>query len=159
MIILLEGPDGAGKTTLADQITAAAMKVRRWHFGAPANDAEAFDYYKAYAVAIRECEPDAINIFDRSWYSDMVYGPVIRNRLEMTREHADMLSAMCVANSGGMVIYCTAPLKTLWSRCRAKGEDQVTSYEMLSAVADKYNKVMHEVAYLPVIRYDTAVRW
>lgn len=160
MIILVEGPDGAGKSTLVDKIAAASRNARKWHFGAPINDQAAFDYYKCYAVAIKECTPDTVNIFDRSWYSDMVYGPIMRQRIEMTQEHADMLSAMCVASGGGLVVYCTAPIKTLWSRCRQRGETYVNSYETLSKLANEYTNVMKNcVTYLPVIRYDTAARW
>ena len=160
MIVIVEGPDGAGKTTLIDQLEQGSRDAIYHHFGAPANDEEAFNYYKKYAEAINNCRPEALNIFDRSWYSDMVYGPVMRGRHEMTQEHADMLAAMVVANSGGMVIYCTAPVKNLWARCRARGEEYVTEYEQLKAIAERYADVMkHCVRYLPVVRYDTAARW
>lgn len=160
MIVIVEGPDGAGKTTLIEQLKQGSRNAVYHHFGAPASDEEAFDYYKTYAAAINSCTPDVLNIFDRSWYSDMVYGPVMRGRLEMSREHADMLAAMVVANGGGMVIYCTAPLKVLWSRCRTRGEEYVTKYEQLKDIAERYADVMRNcVRYLPVVRYDTSARW
>lgn len=160
MIIIVEGPDGAGKSTLIRNIAQGARMSTYTHFGAPESDEDAFGYYKKYAAAIKQCKPEVINIFDRSWYSDMVYGPIMRSREEMTQEHADMLSSMVVAAGGGIVVYCTAPVKTLWSRCRQRGETYIDSQATLSKISQKYAEVMRsKVMYLPVIRYDTAMRW
>ncbi len=158
MIYIIEGPDGAGKTTLVEQIKKSHMNARVLHFGAPATPEAADKYYEVYAKAISEKQPDEVLIFDRSWYSDMVYGPVMRGRLEMTQAHADMLSAMVVANGGGIVVYCTAPIKVLWARCTRRGEAYITTREKLVDIAKGYAEVMkHNVRFLPVVRYDTSV--
>ena len=160
MIYIIEGPDGAGKTTLVEQIKKSHMNTKVLHFGAPQTPEEADNYYKVYAAAINAMRDDEVLIFDRSWYSDMVYGPVMRNRQEMTQEHADMLSAMVVARGGGIIIYCTAPIKVLWSRCQRRGETYLQNQAQLQAIAVGYSKVMAEnVRFLPVVRYDTAARW
>ena len=160
MIYIIEGPDGAGKTTLVEQIKKSHMNAKVLHFGAPQTPEEADNYYKVYAEAISAKRDDEVLIFDRSWYSDMVYGPVMRNRQEMTQEHADMLSAMVVACGGGIIIYCTAPIKVLWARCQRRGETYLQNQAQLQAIATGYSKVMAEnVRFLPVVRYDTAARW
>lgn len=160
MIYIIEGPDGAGKTTLVEQIKKSHMNAKVLHFGAPQTPEEADNYYKIYAEAINAKCDDEVLIFDRSWYSDMVYGPVMRNRQEMTQEHADMLSAMVVARGGGIIIYCTAPIKVLWARCQRRGETYLQNQAQLQAIAIGYSKVMAEnVRFLPVVRYDTAARW
>lgn len=160
MIYIIEGPDGAGKTTLVEQIKKSHMNAKVLHFGAPQTPEEADNYYKVYAEAINAMRDDEVLIFDRSWYSDMVYGPVMRNRHEMTQEHADMLSAMVVARGGGIIIYCTAPIKVLWSRCQRRGETYLQNQAQLQAISIGYRKVMAEnVRFLPVVRYDTAARW
>ena len=160
MIYIIEGPDGAGKTTLVEQIKKSHMNAKVLHFGAPQTPEEADNYYKVYVEAINAKRDDEVLIFDRSWYSDMVYGRVMRNRHEMTQEHADMLSAMVVARGGGIIIYCTAPIKVLWSRCQRRGETYLQNQAQLQAIAVGYSKVMAEnVRFLPVVRYDTAARW
>lgn len=160
MIYIIEGPDGAGKTTLVEQIKKSHMNAKVLHFGAPQTPEEADNYYKVYAEAINAKRDDEVLIFDRSWYSDMVYGPVMRNRQEMSQEHADMLSAMVVACGGGIIIYCTAPIKVLWARCQRRGETYLQNQAQLQAIATGYSKVMAEnVRFLPVVRYDTAARW
>lgn len=160
MIYIVEGPDGAGKTTLVEKILKSNRNARLMHFGAPKNDEDAFAYYKVYAQAIASKQEDEVLVFDRSWYSDMVYGPVMRNRQEMTQEHADMLSAMVVASGGGSIIYCTAPIKTLWSRCTRRGETYIQNQTQLQQISRAYAEIMeNHVKYLPVVRYDTAARW
>lgn len=158
MIYIIEGPDGAGKTTLVEQIRKSNYNAVVKHFGAPQTPEEADNYYKVYAEAINAKSDDEVLIFDRSWYSDMVYGPVMRGRLEMTQAHADMLSAMVVASGGGIVIYCTAPIKILWARCTRRGEAYITTREKLADIAKGYAEVMkNNVRFLPVVRYDTSV--
>ena len=160
MIYIIEGRDGAGKTTLVEQIRKANYNAAVKHFGAPQTLEEADNYYKVYAEAINAKRDDEVLIFDRSWYSDMVYGPVMRNRQEMSQEHADMLSAMVVARGGGIIIYCTAPIKVLWARCQRRGETYLQNQAQLQAISIGYSKVMAEnVRFLPVVRYDTAARW
>lgn len=160
MIYIVEGPDGSGKTTLVKKIQESNRNVRVMHFGAPTTDEEALNYYKVYAKAIASKDENEVLVFDRSWYSDMVYGPVMRNREEMSQEHADMLSAMVVASGGGIIIYCTAPIKTLWSRCMHRGETYIESQVQLQQISVGYANIMEKyVKYLPVVRYDTAARW
>lgn len=157
MIFIIEGPDGAGKTTLVNQLKQALPQAKVEHFGAPETDDDAFNYWQKYAWAIKDVQPGETVIFDRSWYSDLVYGPIMRDRQEMSQAHADMLSAMVVASGGGIIIYCNAPVKVLWSRCKARGETYITSQELLGRIAVLYGTVMSKyVSYLPVIPYNTA---
>ena len=139
MIYIIEGPDGAGKTTLVEQICKSNYNAVVKHFGAPQTPEEADNYYKVYVEAINAKRDDEVLIFDRSWYSDMVYGPVMRNRHEMTQEHADMLSAMVVARGGGIIIYCTAPIKVLWARCQRRGETYLQNQAQLQAISIGYS--------------------
>lgn len=160
MIYIIEGPDGAGKTTLAEKIVKATPHARIVHFGAPATDAEAFNYWETYAKALEAVGEGETVIIDRCWISDLVYGPVMRNRVEMTPMMAAMLNSMVVAHGGGLIIYCTAPTKILWSRCKKRGETYVKTMEKLHALNITYASVMHDIIrmdILPVLRIDTSV--
>ena len=159
MIIIVEGPDGAGKTTTIQELLKSHPGSISRHFGNPKTEEEAFDYYKVYAQAIKEADPTKVTIFDRSWYSDLVYGPVIRNVQEMSYLHAEMLEALVISNGGGFVVYCTAPLSVLWSRCKKRGETYIQNIEQLGKISEAYKKVFSTKCNLPVIRFDTAARW
>jgi len=157
MIIIVEGPDGAGKSTLIQQLLASHPGSTMKHFGAPKNDDESYNYWQVYMDAINEADPTKLTIFDRSWYSDLVYAPVMRNRDEMDLRHVKLLEAFVVSHGGGYVIYLTATLNVLWKRCTVRGEHYVKTKEQLIALAQGYSDVFANVCTLPVVRYDTTL--
>lgn len=159
MIIIVEGPDGAGKSTLIDKLMKSHPGSSYKHFSNPKTDEEAYGYWKVYAQAIEETDPNKVTVFDRSWYSDVVYGPIFRDRLEMDPMHVKMLESLVQTHGGGHVIYCTAPVNVLWARCQRRGEKFVLSKDKLAEVAKSYGNVMATQCSLPVARYDTSVQW
>lgn len=158
MIYLIDGPDGSGKTTLAEKILATTIGSRKMHFSNPKNDEEAFGYWKVYSAALTSVKPGETVVFDRSWISDMVYGPVIRGRIEMTDIMAELLFSQVIAQGGGMIIYCSAHINTLWQRCCKRGEIFVKTKEQLLALSNKYAEVVPKITTLPVVWFDTTRR-
>lgn len=158
MFFILEGPDGAGKTTLAEKLMET-INCDMFHFGKPETKEEAFNYYQVYAEAIMDADSKKNYILDRSWYSDMVYGPIMRNMNEMSELHANMLEACVLANGGGLVLYLTAKLDVLWRRCKTRGETHILDKEILGMISKRYEKVMSENCKLPLVRYDTGLKW
>lgn len=156
MIIIVEGPDGAGKSTLIESLLKSHPGSVSKHFGHPKSSEEALNYWRIYAQAIEDAPVDSLTIFDRSWYSDVVYGPIFRDTVEMDALHVKMLEALVMTRGGGYVIYCTAPIRTLWSRCKKRGEEYVPSEDKLIEVSRAYNAVMAKQCGLPVVRYDTS---
>lgn len=156
---IVEGPDGAGKTTLVEKLLAVHPDASLAHFGKPATDEEAFNYWKVYMQYIKDHEKDRVVILDRGWYSDMVYGPVMRDREEMTIDNMELLEMAVKACGGGVIIYCTGRPDILWRRCKTRGEDYIHTTEQLRRLHDKYEDVMKLPKYLPVIRTDTTARW
>ena len=156
---IIDGPDGAGKTTLVKKIIEANPGAITMHFSKPNSDEEAFNYWKVYLEALKKSAGASVVIFDRSWYSDMVYGPVMRGREEMTKENMETLELAVRALGGGLILYCTGKPEVLWRRCKQRGEVYIDRFEQLKALHDKYEEVMRLPKYLPVVRYDTTVRW
>lgn len=163
MIYLVDGPDGAGKTTLARKIKEASPGAEIVHFGAPATAEEADNYWKVYLNAIEQASVNTAYsktiIFDRSWYSDLVYGPVMRGKTELTDEHRTCLEHAVRSCGGGLVIYCTGVQRKLWSRCLQRGETYITNAEQHKAICEKYDEVMKTIKLLPLVVYNTTVPW
>jgi len=158
MFIIVEGPDGAGKTTLIEklrqQFNNQFSNCEVIHFGKIDDPSKYFDIYMQAIAEQYESMID-VTILDRCWYSDRVYGPIMRNKEEMSKEKARRLDQAVVESGGGMIIYCDAPTHVLWTRCRKRGETYITKPEQIIAIAELYKEEMKE-SLLPVIYYNTA---
>ena len=146
--IIVEGPDGAGKTTLINKLLKVHSSTEYIHFGVPEDYTLQFDMYR---LAIAKNYSKDIVIFDRSWYSDQVYAPIMRQREEMTAAQVLILERTIEAYGGGMVLYLTADPDVLWERCTAEGESYIPNKETLAMIAHKYEAVM-AAATLPVVK-------
>lgn len=150
MIFIIEGPDGSGKSTLAAKI-AEQTGYTLLHRTQPKNDEDKKRMMAEYLDIINS----GVNcIFDRSWYSEMVYGPVMRDTSVISYPQMYELEQK-LAKRGAMLIYCTAPEKTLWKRCQARGEDYITEQEIFSQICEGFEQVMLRVPHLiPVVTYE-----
>ena len=148
MIIILEGPDGAGKTTLATQLSLMT-KYKVVHYSYPKNQEEADRMYINY---ISDLKKAGNIIIDRCWYSDMTYGPVMRGGATITYPEMFDLERI-VARKGGMIIYCTDSKAALWQRVSRRGDDYVKSKEQFDAIWDNYEKLFSCPHMIPVMRY------
>jgi thymidylate kinase len=156
--ILVDGPDGAGKTTLIKKLLKQFPNAFVAHSVKPTNDEEAFNGWKKFAALLKDNANREVVIFDRCWYSDRVYAPIMRGREEMSLEHREYLEYLVKNHGGGIVIHCTGNVHELWRRCQRKGEDYVTTKSKLTALRNAYEVEMRSVDILPVIRYDTTTR-
>lgn len=85
-IIIVEGPDNCGKTTLAKAI-AFRLNGNYWHMtsGPGLQEHDAMELYQkdAFKNAVVNLEMGHTTVFDRHFPSDQVYGPVLRGRASM----------------------------------------------------------------------------
>lgn len=148
-LVLLEGCDGVGKTTIAAQL-------HRRH---------------GYAVVHSPVTPSTVDlparyhdlittpgrrVLDRSFVSELVYGPLRRGRSRLTDEQAKRL-ASTASDEGGVLGHLSAGASVLQARLRDRSGEDVPSVEELRAVLDRYDSVIHGLSrYLTVIRFDTS---
>jgi thymidylate kinase len=100
-------------------------------------------------------EKTDILVLDRSFISEMVYGPVVRNNCKLTLEQYTELLKKYKEN-GFKIVYLTAPKEVLLERRSNDMKDYEIIdiyYEKLSA---RYEEIMdYSHNYIDVFRYDS----
>lgn len=144
-IIICEGTDGTGKTTLAQSIADNYGYHYHW-FGKP-DKGEAFvTYLKEYFNLM-----DYTNVvMDRAHFSEDVYGPLFRDGSEFTDMQREKLEAML--GSSVVVVLCTLPDKVIKGNLAKTPEDLHHDKEP-DIIAAKYRDVLYATAF-PVLAYD-----
>lgn len=141
MLIVLEGCDGAGKTTLA-QFLSKLLNADIIHCTAETpNDYEFFDNIISAAVTRNI-------IADRFCYGQFVYQKKEERRL--SKDDLRVIETRML-DADGKVILVTAPHSTIISRLAIRGEVTLTPVPEL---LERFEKIMSE-SILPIIRYDT----
>lgn len=113
MIIVLEGCDGTGKTTLAEELKKLGFSYR--HEGPPKTK-DLFTYYTNQLLSVA---PGRDVVFDRLHLGELVYGPVMRGRSELSTYQARLINRLLFAR-GGVLVLCTAPPMTLIGGWKAR---------------------------------------
>lgn len=151
MIIMLDGPDGSGKSTFAKRMseTTGAPII---HNSAPKNEYDTSTMYDRYVEMIDQHDNA---IIDRCWYAEIVYGNYLRNVSHISLSQMHELERLISKKTGGLIIHCTDDIETLWHRCSVRGEDLIEHKTDLNIIRDSYEGLMHNVKHeLPVVRYE-----
>lgn len=148
MIFIIEGPDGSGKSTLAEKLSKQTGYTVI-HRSNPKSEEEKQAMLDMY---VKEIKTGKNLILDRCWYSEMVYGPVMRDEHIIDTYKMYYLEKL-LAKRGALVIYCTDTPETLWQRCTSRGEDYVTDYKTFVEICEGYEKLMSIPHIIPVVRY------
>lgn len=152
MIILVEGPDNTGKTTLA-----RAFESRGFHYvhnGVPDEGRNLFaDYgYQLVRSALGHFKDVVI---DRLYLSEFVYGNAVRGSSGITLHQVDLLTSV-LSELGGKLVLCSAP----WERCRALwqsrlGVEYIKDEDRLKSVFMAYQRMGEMMAGNPyLVNYD-----
>lgn len=138
MIIILEGPDGGGKTTLARQIQEKFQNVEYHHEGPPPKDIHIVEHLGAVLDRYRGKNV----VIDRFALGERVYGPVVRGFDQLGDEGWKLIKRLINA-TGAMEVLCMPSYEVChkaWSSGREemfKKEEQFklfyTRYEQLKA--------------------------
>jgi hypothetical protein len=93
---IIEGPDGAGKTTYAKQL--CDMLGMAYHHEGPPPEGNVFAHYRQLL------EQPTPTVFDRLHLGELVYGPLLRKKSGINFEQCRLLSDMA------LVTICLPPL-------------------------------------------------
>jgi len=150
-VIILEGPDGAGKTTLAHQL-ADRLSARYVHLGPMTNVKDIGRIYvEAMLPAIMGYQTV---VMDRAWFSEEPYGTVFREGKLRNDNVIDAMLERIVLACTGLVVYCDVDQRLLVESFAArKGKEYLDRADQVLAVARAYRERMARTN-LPVFQYD-----
>lgn len=90
MIILLEGADCSGKTTLAQTLCQAFVDAKYVHHDNTNNSVAEFT--RTLSDAAQRRTEGGTTIIDRLWISEMIYGPIMR---DINRDPDGIVARLC----------------------------------------------------------------
>lgn len=112
MPIIIEGPDGAGKSTLAKSLAGALdMNILKM----TANGGQSVPEY------VQKLKCDGI-IIDRCWVSEQIYSDLFKREPRIDNADAESLTELCVL-TGVPIIVLLPPLHVVISRLNERGDE------------------------------------
>lgn len=146
-MIIVEGVDATGKTTVARHL-ALELGWRYKHHGYRPNE----DIVSDYLAQLRE-SPSNI-IYDRSVFSEIVYGTVLRG---FSRCPIELIKAELGRGDTTKIqlIYCGAPPTTILQRLQNRRESSVFSLDIIERLCSAYERLMNELPLNHIYRYDS----
>lgn len=147
MIVILEGPDGAGKTTMVDSLRRfhhmqIGMKdpatSQVWHAGP---FPEGGNPWTEYVVPLSQLMPsrDWLVIIDRWHLGELVYGPLLRGQSRLSMEQCDWIDGY-LKSLGAVLVYLKATPEELTRRLGERGDDLIKA-EQLPYLLAKYDEL------------------
>jgi len=132
-VIILEGPDGGGKTTLAKKLEAMGFKYE--HEGPPPANTDLISYYLERLN--RAIESSHNTVFDRLWLGERVYGPTARCLDRIGHEGQKLF--MRLHNSKSIVQFiCLPPWNTVEENYTTKIKDPTDYLKSLDKLQRVY---------------------
>ena len=139
-MLMVEGPDGTGKTTLVEQLVKRGYRRHHHHHRDFDPQLTAFAYYTKLLLAAR----DEKTVFDRLYPSEYVYGPVMRGSRRITLEQLRLLNRLFFS-LGGHVIFCDTDSRAILRNWQTRqGQEYLDGQQKLRDVVIGYRQLSTE---------------
>lgn len=131
MLIILEGTDGAGKTTLADHLVSKmwtlGVETEVLHAGPPESGISVFEQYTLPLLERREkiARRNYLLILDRWHLGELIYGPLLRGKSQLDPEQFAYLELL-LESLGAVKVVVNATDSAIRDRLGAHREDLVS---------------------------------
>jgi thymidylate kinase len=146
-VIVLEGCDGVGKTTLAEAL-AARHGHTIVHSGRTPDGTDLADRYETILAL-----PGRL-VLDRSFISELVYGPLDRGRSRLTLPAAITLTQR-VAERGGVLVHLTGHPEIIATRLQAR-QEPAPSVDRIRTLISAYHSTFAVLrGTAPIVNADT----
>lgn len=145
-MIIVEGPDGAGKTATIEKLgfTRTHLKSLKGGIGGDGSQggwAPGYNTVAAYASKVREAQlkPGAKIAFDRFHLSEAVYGPILRNQQLIDDDTMTIISHM-LRDKQIPVILCLPPFEMTLANVMQEGRPrpEYQTVEFLKRAYDEF---------------------
>jgi thymidylate kinase len=146
MLIIIEGPDKSGKTTLAQAIERT-FGYEYVHFGIPGPD-PASEYVK-FLLDLKKP-----TVTDRFYLGERVYSTILRNKQTVTELEYAVIERLCRLRAA-ILIYVSTPLGICQKRLKVSVRENV-NLEQNRRAWQCFLKVAQGVNIEPLYRYDTS---
>lgn len=165
MNILLEGVDRSGKTTLTSKLfehyssaisEVGVVGVSKFHFGVPRGNS--FDehcdmlFNTLIPNLLSDTEKPMLCIFDRYIHADLIYGPLYRNKLDVTLDKLLFLE-IYLNMLRSVLINTEIPIDYNYSLLVDEGENKV-NYSQLTTLRTGIHELIAKESIIPNVTYD-----
>ena len=144
MLIIVEGGDGSGKSTLVQKLKTFNFKIEK---PAALNNRHQFEYYERLALQSIYNEENVI--LDRSFISELVYRVYDKKKPHLKLSEMFALLKYC------KIILCETG--TQFQDALERGEDNITTEEdsiQIKMLYRHYISLMEQFENVPVLRYN-----
>lgn len=146
-MIIVEGPDGAGKTTLCKTIADDfGLEIMDWQveLGISRDDLKKNPTQRYYHALREELQDDGILsdvIHDRLYFSSLVYGPIQQGNNQMSREDQKLIGRVLLAVACPIII-CMPPKDVVLANVANENQHQMEGIrEQISDIYDSYHEL------------------
>lgn len=142
MLILIEGPDGSGKSSLVENLLKQDSNLQKGFVDRLGNISDEYIHYR---------NEKSTFLFDRSFITEMVY------RLEDGKFVKSFDLFKLVSNLRGecKIVFCNN--ENAFYDAMTRGEDNITSknrHERISLLYDDMYRILENYSDVPVMKYD-----
>lgn len=140
MIIIFEGPDGAGKSTMIEAVKQqhlnaghAPESVQIWRAGPFPPDSDA---WREYVLPLTSLYPsrDWLVLIDRWHLGELIYGPLLRGQSRLSLEQRTWIEGY-LRTFGAVMVHLTAREEELIRRLSDRGDDLIKAEHLPEILA------------------------